>query len=138
MAQTSGYYLIGFNGIDAPADMNKTNIVEDSVAETRLAALLGSKGIDIPFLLSDKGVVIRGADIEHAPTISRTVANHPALALPEVETVSKMRSASSAFALVAGVGYVEPAILYPAPRVVATTITGKPANLATAPVAMAA
>lgn len=141
MAQTPDYYLIGFNGIDTAADIKNTTIIDDHVAETRLAALLGSKGVEVPFLLSDKGVVIRGSDIEHVAAISQTIASHPALALPEA--VASVPNMGSAFAKAAGAGYVQPVAAF-APRLDAvTTITGRiapprAANLTTAPLAMAA
>lgn len=144
MAQTPDYYLIGFNGIDTAADIKKTTIIEDHVAETRLAALLGSQGVEVPFLLSDKGVVIRAADVEHVAAISQTIANHPALALPEVEPVSNAPDMTSAFAKVAGAGYIQPVVALAALRPdPITTITGRiapprAANLPSTPMAMAA
>ena len=131
----SAYYLVGFNGMDKPlsaGDMAGLQINhEDTVSQTRLSSLLSDKGADISsFLLCDKGVIIRGMDMQYASAISMAIASHPALSSYETQIPMAAPDMKRAFNVAAAEWMPKPAITGPRRRVMAT------ANIPMAPIAI--
>ena len=77
-----GYILIPFDGGRetrlSASEAKSQNVIDDLARETRLSELLDQRGMDVKFMFTDRGVMIKGTDAQ-ALTVSRLVEDLPNL-----------------------------------------------------------
>jgi hypothetical protein len=77
-----GYILIPFDGSRethlSASEAKSQNVIDDLARETRLSELLDQRGMDVKFMFTERGVMIKGTDAQ-AMTVSRLVEDLPNL-----------------------------------------------------------
>ena len=77
-----GYILIPFDGGRetrlSASEAKSQNVIDDLARETRLSELLDQRGMDVKFMFTERGVMIKGTDAQ-ALTVSRLVEDLPNL-----------------------------------------------------------
>lgn len=89
-----GFILIPFDGSRemplSASEAKSQQVIDDPVRETRLSELLDQRGLDVKFMFTNRGVLIRGTEAQ-ALTIGRLVEELPNLAPSEKAPALKGR-----------------------------------------------